>query len=348
MGGLFDTEGAKKRILEIEEITSQSGFWDDNLEAEKILKERSALSSKIKKFEDALSLVGDAKALVELFEEDSSLESEALAEVKRVTKVIEDLELAKMLSSKNDHLNAIIEINSGAGGTEAQDWCEMLLRMYLRWAEKNNYKTSIISLNSGEEAGIKNVTLLAEGENAFGYLRSERGVHRLVRISPFDSNSRRHTSFASVGVVPEVNDDIEIEVREEDLRIDTYRASGAGGQHINKTDSAVRLTHIPTSIVVTCQNDRSQHKNKAQAMKVLKAKLYELEMEKKRAEIEKIAGERKKIDFGSQIRSYVMHPYQMVKDLRTKEESSNVQAVLDGEIDKFIRAYLLSEEYNTE
>ncbi len=252
----------------------------------------------------------------------------------------------RMFCGAHDNQAAIVEINSGAGGTESQDWAEMLLRMYSRWAERKKFKTEILDINSGEEAGIKSATLFIEGTNAYGYLRSERGVHRLVRISPFDSNARRHTSFASVSVTPDIEEDIDIEVNEEDLRIDTYRASGAGGQHINKTDSAVRLTHLPTGIVVACQSQRSQHKNKATAMKLLKAKLHEVEEEKQREQLAQLTGERKKIDFGSQIRNYVMQPYQLVKDVRTDQQTGDVQAVLDGDIDPFIEAYLLDEEFN--
>ena len=259
---------------------------------------------------------------------------------------LDAFELQRMLNGEHDTQSAILEINSGAGGTEAQDWVEMLLRMYLRWAENKGFSEEIVQILPGEEAGIKNVTVLIGGANAYGFLRSERGVHRLVRISPFDSNARRHTSFASVSVIPDIDQDIDIDIRDEDLHIDTYRSSGAGGQHVNKTDSAVRLTHIPTGIVVACQNERSQHKNKATALKLLKAKLYEREEEKKREEMNRIAGERMKIDFGSQIRSYVLQPYQLVKDLRTEHESGNPQAVLDGELDSFMRAYLLSEEWN--
>ena len=274
--------------------------------------------------------------------------NECAAELASAESILFEFELERMLSGKHDAANAIVEINSGAGGTEAQDWVEMLLRMYLRWAERRGFKAQIVSLLAGEEAGIKNVSFLISGESSFGYLRSERGVHRLVRISPFDSNARRHTSFASVSVMPEIENDVDIEVNDDDLRVDTYRASGAGGQHINKTDSAVRLTHLPTGVVVACQNERSQHKNKATAMKVLKSKLYEIEMNKQREEMAQIAGERKKIDFGSQIRSYVMQPYQLVKDMRTSCENGNVHAVLDGEIDDFIKAYLLSAEWNYE
>ena len=274
-----------------------------------------------------------------------SLGRSLLSELNACDAQIRQLELTKMLSGEHDSADAILEINAGAGGTEAQDWGEMLLRMYLRWAEKSGCKAELVNVLAGDGAGIKNATVIIKGVNVFGKLRSERGVHRLVRISPFDSNARRHTSFASVSLMPDADNEIDIEVRDEDLRIDTYRASGAGGQHVNTTDSAVRITHIPTGVVSSCQNERSQHKNKATAMKLLKAKLYEKELEKKQAEIDKIAGERKKIDFGSQIRSYVMHPYQMVKDLRTNHETGNVQAVMDGELDGFIESFLLSE-YN--
>jgi peptide chain release factor 2 len=292
--------------------------------------------------------IEDCDALIEMYDEagEEDLLEELISEFTKIETSLVSLEMARMLSGVHDKHDAILEINSGAGGTEAQDWGEMLLRMYIRWAEKRGFKAELVHMSPGEVCGLKSATLSIEGQNAFGYLRSERGVHRLVRISPFDQNARRHTSFASVSVMPDIEEDIEVEVKEDDLRIDTYRASGAGGQHVNKTDSAVRLTHQPTGIVVACQNSRSQHKNKDTAMKLLKAKIYELEMEKKREEMNKISGERKKIDFGSQIRSYVMQPYQMVKDLRTSSETGNVQAVLDGDIDSFIESYLLSEEHN--
>jgi peptide chain release factor 2 len=241
-----------------------------------------------------------------------------------------------------DSLGAILEINGGAGGTEAQDWAHMLLRMYLRWAERKGFDIEEVDYHQGEEAGIKNATYLIRGDYAYGLLRSEQGVHRLVRISPFDSNARRHTSFASIAVTPEIDDAIEVEIDEKDLRVDTYRSSGSGGQHVNKTDSAVRLTHIPSGIVVACQNERSQHKNKDRAMKMLKAKLYERERAEHQARMDEIKGERRKVDFGSQIRSYVMQPYQMVKDLRTGFESSDVDGILDGKIDPFIEHYLMS------
>ena len=292
--------------------------------------------------------VEDLDVLLDLAIEskDQELVSEFFSSLDRVEQEVAGFELARMLSGPHDTSPAILEINAGAGGTEAQDWGEMLLRMYTRWAEQHGYSAQLLDVHSGEEAGIKSATLLVEGTNAFGFLRSERGVHRLVRISPFDSNARRHTSFASISVIPDIDHDVEIEVRDDDLRVDTYRSSGAGGQHVNKTDSAVRLTHLPTGIVVACQNERSQHKNKAFAMKLLKAKLYELEMEKKQAEMDKIAGERRKIDFGSQIRNYVMQPYQLVKDVRTGHQTSNVQGVLDGDLDQFIHSYLLSGDHN--
>ena len=283
--------------------------------------------------------------LLELYDEskDSELLSDCDKELSSAEASIRQAEVARMLSGEHDANSAILEINSGAGGTEAQDWGDMLLRMYLRWAEQHSFAAEIVSIHPGEEAGIKSATVFIQGANAFGFLRSERGVHRLVRISPFDSNARRHTSFASVSVMPDIDQEVNVTIDEEDLRVDTYRSSGAGGQHVNKTDSAVRLTHIPTGLVVACQNERSQHKNKATAMKLLRAKIYELEMEKKQAELDRIAGERRKIDFGSQIRSYVMQPYQMVKDLRTGAETGNIQAVMDGDLDLFIEAYLLSD-----
>ena len=280
---------------------------------------------------------------------ESGSESEYLSlekDIQEVEPELSSMELARMLSGPHDSQNAILEINAGAGGTEAQDWAEMLLRMYIRWAEKKKYKTDVLDINSGDEAGIKSCTLYIEGLNSYGYLRSERGVHRLVRISPFDSNARRHTSFASVSVMPDIEEEIEIEINEDDLRVDTYRAGGAGGQHINKTDSAVRLTHLPTGIVVACQNERSQHKNKAYAMKMLKSKLYELEAQKQRDEMARIAGERKKIDFGSQIRNYVMQPYQLVKDARSDIQTSDVDGVMDGDIDRFIEGYLMDSDLN--
>lgn len=256
-------------------------------------------------------------------------------------KSIEGYEIERMLSYENDSENAIVYINAGAGGTEAQDWAEMLLRMYLKWAEKKGFETQIVDMLPGEEAGIKNVTFLVKGKYAYGYLKCESGIHRLVRISPFDANNRRHTSFASVYAYPEVPDNIIVDIKEEDLKIDTFRASGPGGQHVNRTESAIRITHIPTGIVVQCQNERSQHKNKAIAMAILKARLYELEKKKQEEKLSSLNKEKKEIAWGSQIRSYVLHPYKLIKDHRTKVEIHNADAVLDGDIDAFIKAYLL-------
>ncbi|MEZ4753774.1 MAG: peptide chain release factor 2 [Bdellovibrionota bacterium] len=289
------------------------------------------------------SLLNNLTTALELAAEDPDF-FQAKDTFTKLTAVLESQEFLCQMNGDFDQNNAIIEINAGAGGTESQDWAEMLLRMYLRWAEHKGFSTEELDYLPGEGAGIKNATILVEGEYAYGYLRAEQGVHRLVRISPFDSNAKRHTSFASISATPEMDDDIEIEIDETDLRIDTYRASGAGGQHVNKTDSAVRITHIPTNVVVQCQAERSQHKNKARCMKMLKAKLFELMLEEKAEKLNEIKGEKKKIEWGSQIRSYVMHPYQMVKDLRTNYETSAVDAVLDGDLDGFIEAYLLSDE----
>ena len=285
----------------------------------------------------------DAQVLIELGGEVE--DQETLTEVRGMLpdleKKISRMEFARMLSGEHDASNAIVSINAGAGGTEAQDWAEILLRMYLRWCERKGFKAEITEYQPGDEAGTKGVTFTVTGAYAYGYLKAEKGIHRLVRISPFDSNARRHTSFSSVFVFPELSDDVDIEIQEKDLKVDTYRASGAGGQHVNKTDSAIRITHIPSGIVVSCQNQRSQHKNRAIAMKQLKARLYELEMEKKENEAEALGGEKKDIAWGSQIRSYVLHPYRMVKDHRTGHEVGNADAVLDGDLDGFIEAYLM-------
>ncbi|VAX24936.1 Peptide chain release factor 2 @ programmed frameshift-containing [hydrothermal vent metagenome] len=308
-----------------------------------MLKRRAFVSKVIGDFESLEKTLNDIEEIAVLLDDepDVRLETETGEELNALAAKIEDIELAAMLSGEHDQSNAIVEIHPGAGGTESQDWAEMLMRMYLRWCERRGYKTQVIDLLPGEEAGVKSVTLIVTGEYAYGYLKAETGVHRLVRISPFDSNKRRHTSFSSVAVLPEISNDIEVEIRDEDLKIDTYRSSGAGGQHVNVTDSAVRITHLPTGVVVACQNERSQHKNKASAMKVLKGKLYALEEQKQREKIEGIGGEKKGIEWGSQIRSYVLQPYQMVKDLRTRIEIGDVNRVLDGDIDKFIEGYLL-------
>ncbi len=296
---------------------------------------------------DRVTLVDDgleeAELLLDLAEGESSVETAQEAETKigEVEEALRSLEVERMLSGENDGHNAIVSIHPGAGVTEAQDWAEMLLRMYLRWSEQRGYKTEIVDYQPGEEAGVKSVTFTVTGENAYGYMKAEAGVHRLVRISPYDANKRRHTSFSSVLVTPEIEEDTDVEIDEADLRIDTYRSGGAGGQHVNKTDSAVRITHMPSKIVVQCQNERSQHKNKNTAMKILRSKLYELKMEEQREKLQEFSKDKKEIAWGSQIRSYVLQPYRMVKDHRTAIEMGNVDAVLDGSIDAFIEAYLL-------
>jgi len=290
------------------------------------------------------SAIADAKVLAEFAAEgDGDSQQEAEQKLREVETELDRLNLQRKLGGENDAGSAILAIHSGAGGTEAQDWAEMLMRMYLRWAERRGFKTELVDLQPGDGAGIKSATITVEGAYAFGYLRSEGGIHRLVRISPYDSNARRHTSFASVFIYPEIEDDVEVEIDEGDLRVDTYRSSGAGGQHVNKTDSAVRLTHLPTGIVVACQNERSQHKNKAMAMKILRARLYELEKQKQQEKLDELHKTKREIAFGSQIRSYVLHPYRMVKDHRTGAEVGNADGVLDGDIDPFIEAYLQSQ-----
>lgn len=279
-------------------------------------------------------------------EEDDSLSQEINADIRELLKEVEDAEFKNMLNGKDDAKNCILTIHSGAGGTEAQDWADMLMRMYLRWGEQNNYKMTLLDILDGEAAGIKSATIQVEGKFAYGYLKAENGVHRLVRISPFDSNKRRHTSFASVFVIPEVDDTIEIEINPADLRIDTYRSGGKGGQSVNKVETAVRITHLPTKTVATCQNERSQLQNRTNAMKLLKSKLYQLELEKQEAELDEVEKGKMKIEWGSQIRSYVFHPYNMVKDHRTNEETSDIQKVMDGDINRFIKSYLLKFSQN--
>lgn len=340
--GFFDLDTKNKEIEKLEHEMAQPGFWDDNSKAQEILKKRKAISFYPETWNAIYKQCVDTKELLDISdEEDKSSLLELKNDLKNINNEINQFEFKTMLSGEHDEGNAFLTIHPGAGGTESQDWAEMLLRMYLRWCERKGFKTSIIDYQPGEEAGIKSVTVDIKGNFVYGYLKAERGVHRLVRISPFDANKRRHTSFASIYTFPQIDDDIKIDIDEKDLRIDTYRSSGAGGQHVNKTDSAIRITHIPTGIVVSCQNERSQHKNKNSAMKVLKARLYELEEEKKQEKLETIENEKKDIAWGSQIRSYVLHPYRMVKDLRTKVESGNVDAVLDGDIDKFIETFLM-------
>lgn len=319
-------------------------MWHDADQAKTILKERATCQEAISTFQSLTGQLADLGAALELAHEDLDFLAEGSQLAKELEQALGRQEFLCQMNGEHDHCAAILEINGGSGGTEAQDWAEMLLRMYLRWTERHNFKVEELDYQAGEEAGIKSASILVAGSHAYGYLRAEQGVHRLVRISPFDSNARRHTSFASVAITPDIDEDITLEIEDKDLRIDTYRASGAGGQHVNKTDSAVRITHLPTNTVVTCQNERSQHKNKATAMKVLKAKLYELQRLQQAEKLEDLKGERLQINFGSQIRSYVLHPYKMVKDLRTGYETSNVEAVLDGELDEFIESYLLSDQ----
>ncbi len=326
----------------MERVLGEPGFWDDQERAQGIMKKKASLEAELSAFQEMERLVDDAEVLLELAreEEDEETAREAGEKVARAESSIKDFEVRRMLGGENDRANAIVSIHPGAGGTEAQDWADILLRMYLRWAERKGYKTEIVDYLAGEEAGLKSVTFTVSGEFAYGYLKAEVGVHRLVRISPFDASKRRHTSFASVFVYPEVEEDIEIDINESDLRVDTYRSSGAGGQHVNKTDSAVRITHLPTGIVVQCQNERSQHKNRAMAMKILKARLYELKRKEEEEKMESLH-EKREIAWGSQIRSYILQPYRLVKDHRTGIEVGNVDSVLDGGIDVFIEAFLL-------
>lgn len=318
------------------------GFWDDQDSAQAVVKEISRLKRAVQEWEEVQKEYEDAEALLELVEEepDEDLQRELEEAVSRLERAVERLELASLLSGEYDSSNAILSIHPGAGGTEAQDWAEMLLRMYTRWADSRGYEVEILDYLPGEEAGVKSVTMLIRGLNAYGYLKAEKGVHRLVRISPFDASGRRHTSFTSVDVIPEIDDDVDLEIKSEDLRIDTYRASGAGGQHVNKTESAVRITHIPTGIVVQCQSERSQHANREAAMKILRSRLLERQRQEQQARLEELKGEQGEIAWGNQIRSYVFCPYTMVKDHRTNLEIGNVQAVMDGMIDPFIEAYL--------
>src|SRR6266576_3352656 len=345
-GGVFDVEGKQKRVHELNQLTAQPDFWNDGEKAQVILKEQSSLKTVIGVWEKHHSDLEEARFFLDVAQEEKSEEAlnEAAAKIATVSKELAQTELTQLLGGSDDRRNAIVNLHPGAGGTEAQDWAEILLRMYLRWCDRRGYRKEILEYQPGEEAGVKSVTFLVEGDYAYGYLKAEAGIHRLVRISPFDANSRRHTSFASVFVYPEVDDDIKIEIDDADLRVDTYRSSGSGGQHVNKTDSAVRLTHLPTSIVVACQNERSQHKNRAMAMKILKSRLYDLEVEKQKEKMESYHKTKKDIAWGSQIRSYVLAPYRMVKDHRTNVEVGNADGVLDGDIDQFIEAYLMQAD----
>jgi len=337
----FDREKLLQDKKNIEAEMAAGGFWDDKENARKKSQKLDQIKKRLKVIEELEEKFEEAEVYFELAaEEDESLDSELKLTLTELEKELEKLELNLRLNEKYDANNAIVSIHPGAGGTESQDWAQMLLRMYSRWVEANGYELQTLDFNSGEKAGIKSVTIMVNGDYAYGYLKGEKGVHRLVRISPFDSSGRRHTSFASVDVMPEIDDDIEVDINENDLKIDTYRASGAGGQHVNKTDSAVRITHQPTGIVVQCQNQRSQHKNKETAMKILTSKLLELKEETQAEKIDELGGEHKEIAWGSQIRSYVFHPYNMIKDHRTDFEEGNVDKVMDGYLDEFIESYL--------
>jgi peptide chain release factor 2 len=331
-----------ERLTEINALQQESFFWDDAKNASTISQEKTKKERVLARYEDAKASVMDAIEFFNMAKSDGDEETLEILfdDADTLGENINALEVQMMLSGEHDGNNAIISIHPGAGGTESQDWASMLYRMYLRWAERHDFKVEILDYQSGEEAGIKDVSFIIKGENAYGYLKVENGIHRLVRISPFDSNAKRHTSFSSVMVSPEVDDDIDIQIEDKDIRIDTYRASGAGGQHVNKTESAIRITHIKTNIVVQCQNDRSQHKNKATAMKMLKSRLYEYEMEKKQATLDGI--EKSDMGWGHQIRSYVLAPYQQVKDTRSNIPYSNVEAILDGDIDKILDGVLIS------
>ncbi len=347
-GGLFDIDRKREDIQELESRIAGPGFWDDQETAQRVLKERTVMEKAVSTWDRLNRLQEDIQVLIEL---GSEAEDEAtLAEVRKLNVELEEgvgqAEFQRMLSGPHDASSCFVSINAGAGGTESQDWAEMLLRMYLRYCERKGWRTEITDYQAGEEAGVKGVTFSVTGEYAYGYLKAEAGIHRLVRISPFDANARRHTSFAAVFVFPEIEDDIEVKIAESDLRVDTYRSSGAGGQHVNTTDSAIRITHLPTDIVVACQTERSQHLNRATAMRVLRAKLYERELQEREAKAAEIGGEKKDIGWGSQIRSYVLHPYKMVKDLRTGVETGNPDAVLDGDLEEFIIAFLMGVRRN--
>ena len=350
---LFDLARLENRLSEMETETQIEGFWDDHEAAQKLLKEKKSIENKVNAYRELEQSIEDIEVLIEMAEESEASSSEEenamLAEEVNVAyeeylNKVEDMRLKTLLTGQYDNNNAIFSIHAGTGGVDAMDWAEMLLRMYTRWAEKKGYKTKVIDLQDDTEAGIKSATVIVEGENAYGYLKNERGVHRLVRISPFNAQGKRQTSFAMLEVMPEIDEDIEVDIDPEDLKIDTYRSSGAGGQHVNKTDSAIRITHLPTNIVVTCQNERSQHQNKDMAMKILKAKLTELAEQEHKENLKELKGDFSQNTWGSQIRSYVFQPYTMVKDHRTGAEVGNVQSVMDGEIDYFINEKLKHKE----
>lgn len=341
MGGFFDEPAKRKELEKLEAQISAPEFWNDSEKAQKVVQQRSRIEKALEQQENFETAVSDAEVLLEFAQTDASSLNELQSLIAKLETETAEAETQSLLSGETDANNAICSVQSGAGGTDAQDWAQMLLRMYLRWAERRGFKVEVIDEQSGSEAGIKSATFRVEGEYAYGLLSAEAGVHRLVRISPFNSGGSRETSFASMFVSPEIDENIEIDIQDKDLRVDTYRSSGAGGQHVNVTDSAVRITHLPTNIVVTCQNQRSQIQNRAVAMQVLRSKLYELELAKRLADSADLEATKQDISFGSQIRNYVLHPYQLVKDTRTKLEKSDVEAVLDGGIDEFIKEFLL-------
>ena len=338
----LDLQNKEERIIELERTMEAPGFWDDMDKAQKYMKELKNLKDSIETYNNLKSLYDDILVLIEMGEEseDAEIAEEAKSSMDEFASKVDEVKIKTLLSGEYDKYNAILKLNAGAGGTESCDWTSMLYRMYTRWAESKGFTTQVLDFLEGEEARIKSITVQINGENAYGYLKSERGVHRLVRISPFNAAGKRQTSFASCDVMPDIEEDLDVEINDDDIRIDTYRSSGAGGQHINKTSSAIRITHLPTGIVVQCQNERSQLQNKDKAMKMLKAKLYLLKQQEEQEKKSGIRGEIKEIGWGSQIRSYVMQPYTMVKDHRTNEETGNVSSVLDGNIDQFINAYL--------
>ncbi|MCG0238705.1 MAG: peptide chain release factor 2 [Firmicutes bacterium] len=340
--GSLDWDRRQARIAELEARAAAPDFWTDGTAAQQVLKELNSLRTPLERWQGLMRRAEDLQVLIELAEEaaDPEMGAEAAREAAALETELERFELEQLLTGKYDSHNAILTLHAGAGGTEAQDWCAMLLRMYTRWAERRGYKVELLDSLDGEEAGIKSATLAIRGPHAYGFLRPEMGVHRLVRISPFDAAARRHTSFAAVEVTPEIEDDAEVEIRPEDLRIDTFRASGAGGQHVNKTESAVRITHLPTGIVVTCQQERSQHQNRETAMRILRSRLAQLKLEQMERELGQLRGPKMEIQWGSQIRSYVFQPYTLVKDHRTGYEVGNIEAVMDGDLDGFIYAYL--------
>ena len=342
-GGIFDKNKILDSIEKLQEKTTEQKFWEDNQSAQNILKKISSFENELKMWNNLDDQHGEVESYLELIDEGEDVTDDAQEALDSFRIFIEKVQIRKLLNGRDDHRNAILTIHPGAGGTESQDWASMLFRLYSRWCERTGYKTKILDYQDGDEAGLKDVSIEVSGDYVYGNLKAERGVHRLVRISPFDSNSKRHTSFASVFIFPLIDDDVEIIIEDKDIRIDTYRASGAGGQHVNKTDSAVRMTHIESGIVVQCQNERSQLKNKNTALKMMKARLYQQKMEEIAASQNHLTEQKKEIGWGSQIRSYVFHPYNLVKDHRTKYETSNIQSVMDGDIDNFIRAYLLEK-----